>query len=66
MRQLLFKLLARHNSGELCCHATALVIQPSLCRTWSEAPKTGFLMTQLIQGIKCRMVLVVNFSYFLN
>ena len=25
MRQLLFLLLARHNSGELCCHATALV-----------------------------------------
>ena len=26
MRQLLFQLLAKHNSGELCCHATALVL----------------------------------------
>ena len=25
MRQLLFYLLARHNLGKLCCHATALV-----------------------------------------
>ena len=22
-------------------------VKPSLCRTWSETPKTGFLMTQL-------------------
>ena len=25
-----------------------MVVQPNLCRTWSELPKTGFLSTQLI------------------
>ena len=27
----LFTLSARHNSGELCCHATALVVFPFVC-----------------------------------
>ena len=26
----------------------SVVIQPGLCRTWSETPKTGFLRTRLI------------------
>ena len=26
---------------------SSVVIQPGVCRTWSETPKTGFLMTQL-------------------
>ena len=25
-----------------------MVVQPGLCRTWSETPKTGFLRTRLI------------------
>ena len=25
-----------------------MVVQPGLCRTWSETPKTGFLTTRLI------------------
>ena len=31
-----------------------MVVQPGLCRTWSETTKTGFLMTRLIY------VLLVN------
>ena len=26
---------------------SCVVIQPGLCRTWSETPKTGFLTTRL-------------------
>ena len=26
---------------------SSAVVQPSLCRTWSETPKTGLLMTRL-------------------
>ena len=25
-----------------------MAVQPGLCRTWSETPKTGFLITRLI------------------
>ena len=28
-----------------------MTLQPSLCRTWSETPKTGFLRTRLISII---------------
>ena len=28
-------------------------VQPGLCRTWSETPKTGFLRTRLICNRKC-------------
>ena len=27
---------------------SSVVVQPGLCGTWSEAPKTGFLSTRLI------------------
>ena len=27
---------------------SCVIVQPGLCRTWSETPKTGFLMTRLI------------------
>ena len=27
---------------------SSVIVQPSLCRTWSETPKTGFLTTRLI------------------
>ena len=29
-----------------------MAVQPGLCRTWSETPKTGFLKTRLISGCK--------------
>ena len=29
-------------------YSTSVVVQPSLCRTWSQTPKTGFLTTRLI------------------
>ena len=29
-----------------------MVVQPGLCRTWSEAPKTGFLTTRLICAVE--------------
>ena len=28
--------------------SSSVVIQPGLCRTWSETPKTGFLTSRLI------------------
>ena len=34
-------------------YASSVIAQPDLCQTWSETPKTGFLMTQLIQ---CRLL----------
>ena len=30
---------------------SSLIVQPGLCRTWSETPKTGFLRTRLISPI---------------
>ena len=30
--------------------ASSVVVQPSLCWTWSETPKTGFLATRLKYG----------------
>ena len=28
-------------------YSSSVVVQPGLCRTWSETPKTGFLTTRL-------------------
>ena len=30
---------------------SSVAVQPGLCRTWSEIPKTGFLITRLINEI---------------
>ena len=30
--------------------AISVVVQPGLCQTWSETPKTGFLTTRLISN----------------
>ena len=37
--------------------------QPGLCWTWSETPKTGFLMTRLNYG-NTRVTGVHSFSFF--
>ena len=29
-------------------YPSSLIVQPGLCRTWSETPKTSFLRTRLI------------------
>ena len=29
-------------------YPSSVAVQPGLCRTWSETPKTGFLTTRLI------------------
>ena len=29
-------------------YPSAVAVQPGLCRTWSETPKTGFLTTRLL------------------
>ena len=29
-------------------YPSSVAVQPGLCRTWSESPKTGFLTTRLI------------------
>ena len=43
--QSLFYLL---KSGISSLQPSSVVVQPGLCRTWSETPKTGFLTTRLI------------------
>ena len=30
----------------------SVIVQPGLCQTWSETPKTGFLATQLNQALQ--------------
>ena len=46
-------------------------VQPVLCRTWSETPKTGFLATRLIKSFKphisdhSKVVLLIWFSVLL-
>ena len=30
-------------------YPSSMTVQPGLCRTWSETPKTGFLRTRLIE-----------------
>ena len=32
---------------------SSVAVQPGLCRTWSETPKTGFLRTRLISKTMC-------------
>ena len=39
---------------------SCVVVQPGLCQTWSEAPKTGFLTTRLISFLD-----ILIFSYAL-
>ena len=39
-------LLPKSESSSLL--PSPVVVQPGLCRTWSETPKTGFLTTRLI------------------
>ena len=29
-------------------YSSSVLVQPGLCRTWSQTPKTGFLTTRLI------------------
>ena len=31
----------------LSLQSSSVAVQPGLCQTWSEAPKTGFLITRL-------------------
>ena len=31
-----------------CLWLSSVAVQPGLCQTWSETPKTGFLITRLI------------------
>ena len=50
---------------------SSVAVQPVLCRTWSETPKTGFLATQLIKSFKphisdhSKVVLLIWFSVLL-
>ena len=41
---------------------SSVAVQPCVCRTWSETPKTGFLMTQL--KYICLSVFKINFLLF--
>ena len=35
-------------------YPSSVAVQPGVCQTWSETPKTGFLTTRLISfGAKC-------------
>ena len=44
---------------------SSLSEQPSLCRTWSETPKTGFLTTRLKYHQICTISLLLTFGPFL-
>ena len=32
-------------------YPSSVVVQPGLCRTWSETPETDFLMTHVIMAV---------------
>ena len=36
------------NAQLMCAFPVSVIVQTSLCRTWSETPNTGFLMQHLI------------------
>ena len=38
---------------------SSVAVQPGLCRTWSETPKTGFLTTRLILFVNCLLYLIL-------
>ena len=40
-------------------NASSVAVQPGLCQTWSETPKTGFLTTWLIGLFACWVILHV-------
>ena len=43
---------------------SSVVVQPGLCRTWSETPKTSFLATRLIyQAITQQSLIMTIFGY---
>ena len=42
-------LLSRSEISSL--YSSSVVVQPGLCGTWSETPKTGFLRTRLIYSL---------------
>ena len=41
-------------------HPSSVAVQPGLCRTWSETPKTGTFVTQLIQCPSLFAILLPN------
>ena len=42
---------------------SSVAVQPSLCRTWSETPKTGFLTTRLKWTVKNKANRKLYFLY---
>ena len=44
---------------------SSVAVQPGLCRTWSETPKTGFLRTRLICKKACSIMKQLK-VYFCN
>ena len=43
-----------------CLYPSSVAVQPGLCQTWSETPKTGFLTTML------KLSLFLSFCLFLH
>ena len=39
---------------------SCVVVDPGLCRTWSETPKTGFLTTRLVLSLLVIRFLTLN------
>ena len=39
---------------------SSMAVQPGLCRTWSETPKTGFLTTRLISDGHVAQIIALN------
>ena len=53
------RLLAKSKISRLW--ASSVALQPGLCRTWSETPKTGFLRTRLIYFYAVRFLCLSSF-----
>ena len=48
--------------SEISSLQPSLAVQPGLCQTWSETPKTGFLTTRLICAISFKVCLLLGKS----
>ena len=66
MRKPAFHICENKDEDQLCGNCTAdqrlcfgyidstIAVQPGLCRTWLETPKTGFLATRLILSARTK------------
>ena len=41
---------------------SSVAVQPGLCRTWSETPKTGFLTMRLISPVYIVDIIIIQYT----